>query len=74
MGTNPVSVRKIDTDGSCRIQVTGKNSGSDHLGRYPFYLFLFERFINRRMIFEPLRIAADNLCTVCSIQVFEVDQ
>ena len=26
------------------------------------------------MIFEPLRIAADNLCAVRSIQVFEVDQ
>ena len=74
MSTNPVSIRQIDTDSCCRIKITCKDSSSNHFSRYPFHLFFLERFINRRMIFKPLRVTADNLRTMCRFQIFEVHQ
>ena len=45
--TDPVSIRKIDSDRSRRIAVSRKNCHIDDLGCNTLYLFLLEAGIHR---------------------------
>ena len=66
MRTNPVSIRKIDTDSSWRIEITGKDSSGNHLSRHTLHFIFLERLVHRRMILEPLSIAANYFRTASS--------
>ena len=72
--TYPVRIRQIDADSRCRIKITGKDSCSYHFRRNSFHLIFPEPGIYRRMIFKPLRIAANHFRTVCSLQILEINK
>ena len=74
MATNPIGIGQVDADSSCRIQVTGQNSRRDYLGRHPFHFLLLELSVYRRMVLKPLCIAAYQLCTLGSFQIFKIHQ
>ena len=74
MATYPVGIGQVDADSSCRIQVTGQNSRRDYLGRHPFHFLLLELSVYRRMVLKPLCIAAYQLCTLGSFQIFKIHQ
>ena len=47
LATDPVCVRKIDSDRSCRIAVAGKDSHIDDLCSHTLDFFLLEAVVNR---------------------------
>ena len=67
--TNPVSIGQIDTN-SCRgIFVATQHSRTNSIGCNAFDMRLAETRIYGRMVFKPLGILTDGLCTLCSLQV-----
>ena len=74
LATNPVGIRQIDTNSRRRIKVSCKNSRSNHFSRHTFHFLFLKLLINRRVVFKPLRIGTDNLCTMSCLQIFKVDQ
>ena len=74
MRTNPVSIRKVDTNRCRRIKITGKDSGSDYFSRYTFHFIFLESFVHRRMVFKPLGITADNFRAVSRFDILEINQ
>ena len=63
IATYPVRIREIDTDRSGRIAVTGKCCHIDDLCSHTLHFRLLESVINRRIVFEPLRVVTDKFCT-----------
>ena len=72
VAANPIRIRQIDADRRCRITIASQHGYGDHFGTHPFYLFLLEAFVDRRMIFKPLRIIADNLRALGRILIDKV--
>ena len=71
--TNPVGVRQVDTDRRSGITIAGKNSRRDDLGGNAFH-FLFLVFgVSRGVVFKPLCVLGNELCTLGGCQVFEVN-
>ena len=66
---NPVGVGQVDADGRGGIVVTGDDGHVDDLGRDALDFFLLEAGIDRRVVLEPLSIAADGLGTLRSFAV-----
>ena len=73
LGANPVGVREVDADRSCRVGVAGKDAGCDNLGRYTFHFIFLEACIDWRVLFKPFRIVAKYLGAVRCAFVLEVD-
>ena len=67
--TDPVSIGQIDANGSRGIFVTTQHSCTDDISGNTFDYRLAETGINRRMVFKPLCIATDGLCTLSSLRV-----
>ena len=72
--TDPVCVRKIDSDRSCRIAVTCKDSNIDDLSSNTLYLSFLETRVNRRIILEPLSIVADEFGSLRCFVVLEIHE
>ena len=66
---DPVGVGQIDADGRGGIVVTGDDGHVDDLGRYAFDFFLLEAGIDRRVVLEPLGVAADEFRPFRSLAV-----
>ena len=71
--TNPVCIRKVDTDGCCRVAIATKHSYGDNLSRYALNLLLAICRVDRSVILEPLCIGSHNLGTVASLLVAEIN-
>ena len=54
--TNPISVRKIDSNRSRRVAIAGKCHGVNDFGGDAFHHRLAETRIDRRMVLKPLRV------------------
>ena len=71
---NPVSIRKIDTDGRSRIFITPQHGSTDNMSRHTFHLSLLELRSYRRMVLKPLRILADSLSTSGCLHIFKFNK
>ena len=67
--TNPVSIGKVDSYGGRGILIATQHSGTDGISSNTLYLRLAESGIDRRMIFKPLGISTNGLCTLCCLKV-----
>ena len=74
LATDPVGIGQIDTDSRRRVQIARQDGCGNNLSRYALHLLFLELLINRRMIFEPLCIATDDLGTASSLKVFKINQ
>ena len=72
IAANPVGIRQVDANRSCRIAITSQHGNRNYFGTDSFYFFFLKPFIYRRMIFEPLRIIADHFCSLRCLLIDKV--
>ena len=70
---NPVGIRQVDTDRRSRIAIAGKDSSRDHFRGHSLNLLFLVFRVGRRVVFEPLSIVRNELRTLGSCQVFEIN-
>ena len=73
-GTNPVGIGQVDADGCRGIFVATEHRRTHRTGRHTRHFFLLKSLIHGRMIFEPLRVLADDLGTTRGHKVFVLYQ
>ena len=68
----PVRIRQVDADRRCRVTVASKHCHGDHFRGDTFYFFFLKTLVHRRMVLEPLRVFADDFCTLRRFPIDEV--
>ena len=72
IAANPVGIRQVDANRSCRIAITSQHRYRDYLSTDSFHLLLLETLIYRRMILKPLRIITDDFRTLSRLLIRKV--